>query len=498
MRLKFSIILLIVAGTVAAQGYNLKFKITGAENDTIYLANYFGKQLYYKDTAYSDAEGKFAFEGNQALLGGTYAVICPGPVYFDIIVNESEIDLETDTTNFVGNMKVKNSKENTIFFEYIKFIGNQRAQAGPLQEQYKACQEGENADCSELLDQITAIDIAVKDYQKKLVEQYDGTLIAKIINMQVDPEVPKDLIENDSLRYLWGLEHYFDNIDLTDDRLVQSHIFHNKMDYFMNKMLIQNPDTICAVASRLINGVPETSDMFRYLVHTFMNNFNSSKIMGMDKVFVCMGAKYYCTGKAHWMTEEKISEICDRVTELSPTLIGEPAMNLTLLDTTNQVYRSLYAIESDWVLILIWDPHCGHCKEEMPHYIELYNEWKDKGLEVYSINNALDAEEDWKKYIRENDLQWINVHDVQDMRDNPGNYIGPGKSDINSINFRKYYDVFSTPKVFLLDGSDFTIIAKQFSAESLSNILENEYATKYPEFNDANPDGKIDLPEKED
>lgn len=482
-------------GSSFAQGYKLDFKIVGTEDTTVYLANYFGKQLYYKDTAYTDSEGRFSFEGDEPLLGGTYAVITPGPVYFDLIINGEEFYMETDTTDFVANMVIKNSKENDVFFGYIKFIGSQRAKAGPLQAQLQQCQE-DGGDCQDLIDQITAIDLEVRDYQARLVEDHDGLLIAKLLKMQIDPEVPDGLMENDSLRYLWGLEHYFDHIDLSDDRLVQSPILANKVDYYMNKMLVQTPDTVCSSAIRLIRKTKEGSEMFRYLVHTFMNNFNTSKIMGMDKVFVCLGQEYYCSDKTWWMSEDKIKEICDRVDELSPVLIGEPAMNLVLLDTSNTAYVSLYEIEAKWKLVLIWDPHCGHCKEEMPQYIELYSDWKDKGLEVYAVNNAIDAEEDWKKYIRENGLEWINVHDIQDMRDNPGNYIGPGKSDINSINYRKYYDVFSTPKVYLLNGEDNTIIAKQFNAESLKEILMRENGEEVPEFNDADPDGDVELPDK--
>ena len=109
------VLLILISSALGAfgQNFNYTFKIKGlpAEQD-VYLANYFGDRLYYYDTARSTA-GQVQFN-REEVKGGVYAVVLPGPKTFEIILteNENKIVLETDTTDFVKNMKVIKSDEN--------------------------------------------------------------------------------------------------------------------------------------------------------------------------------------------------------------------------------------------------------------------------------------------------------------------------------------------------------------------------------------------------
>ena len=59
-------------------------------------------------------------------------------------------------------------------------------------------------------------------------------------------------------------------------------------------MIPQIPDTICNYAHRLINQMDVKSDLFKYTVHHLTYKYETSNIMGMDGVFVCMAQEYYC------------------------------------------------------------------------------------------------------------------------------------------------------------------------------------------------------------
>src|SRR6056297_3392966 len=95
----FSVLAFMSAALFAqdSNGYELTFKVRGAEDTTVYLANYFGSKLYYKDTARANSKGEFVFEGSKALPTGKYAVVTPGPKYFELFVQEQEFRMETDT-----------------------------------------------------------------------------------------------------------------------------------------------------------------------------------------------------------------------------------------------------------------------------------------------------------------------------------------------------------------------------------------------------------------
>ena len=71
--------------------YSIKGKIEGLQNADIYLANYYGNKLYYNDTCHVDAKGNFEFAGKPFNECGKYALVMPGPRYFDFIASDEQI-----------------------------------------------------------------------------------------------------------------------------------------------------------------------------------------------------------------------------------------------------------------------------------------------------------------------------------------------------------------------------------------------------------------------
>ena len=103
--MKKLLVLIILFSTIEASAqYSLKFKINGLKDTTIFLARYLGDKLYYADTAESK-NGVVEFE--KQFDEGVYTVICPGPKWFEVILADKEIEMETSIENFITNMKVK-------------------------------------------------------------------------------------------------------------------------------------------------------------------------------------------------------------------------------------------------------------------------------------------------------------------------------------------------------------------------------------------------------
>jgi hypothetical protein len=89
-----------------------------------------------------------------------------------------------------------------------------------------------------------------------------------------------------------------------------------------------------------------------------------------------------------------------------------------------------------------------------PKLAEYYEKVKNKGVQVYAVCTEVETDK-WKKFIADYDLHWINVHDP-DFR----------------VNFRKLYDITTTPIVYVLDDKKI-IIAKKLGVEQLEEILDN-------------------------
>lgn len=463
----------------AQEGYRLRFKVKGAADSTIYLANYFGKKLYYRDTAKADSKGYFEFTGKKMLDGGMYAVVLPGTKYFEIIVREPEIYLETDTANFTSFMVVKDSKENTIFYDYIKFINRKRMESQPwknkkdqLKKQIKAedikkkDKDALEAELKDVEARLAAIDSTVFAYQKSAVADNKETLVAKLLNCNIDIELPEPPLKEDgtkdeTFQYHYYRRHFFDNVDFNEDDLVRSPIYHSKLERFFKKTIIQHPDTITKWADRILDQIPATSkDLWRYTVHHITYTYETSKLICMDAVFVHMAENYYNKGLCYWMDDKKLKKVKDRTEKLKPTLCGKKAPYLNLMSLDETEFKSLYEIPADNTILIFWDSGCGHCKKEMPKLKELYADFKDKSVEVYAVGTEFETKE-WKKYLNEKEmLDWINVSD------NP----------VYPDNFRNIYDIFSTPKIFLLD-KDKNIKAKGIGVSQLREILEKETAS---------------------
>jgi len=123
--------------------------------------------------------------------------------------------------------------------------------------------------------------------------------------------------------------------------------------------------------------------------------------------------------------------------------------------------------------LLFWADDCGHCKKEIPKIQELYEELKSKGVDIEVVAVGTSLENDgWRKFIKEKDLKWINISDFPGANSSPEKYIYEQKvTDLQSLNFRKTYDIFSTPQIYLLD-SDKIIKAKKLDALNLAKIME--------------------------
>ena len=472
----------------------LKFKITGAKDTTVFLANYFGNKLYYSDTAKCNAAGEFTFSTKKKFDPGVYAVVLSGK-YFEIIINNENITIETDRKDLSAKVIVKQSAENKVFYEYINFINSKRAEADPLRDKLKNLDKKE-AEHKKISDQLNAIDKSVKDKQKELVEKNSKLLISKILKMSIEPEIPEapkgpDGKPLDSLfAYKWMKEHYFDNIDFSDERLVRAPFYHNRLESFFKNMVLQSPDSCFKEAQKIISKIQATyspdksgkpvhdtirkHELFKYTVHFLTYTFEQSKVMCMDAAFVQMVFAYHKQGKVWWVKKKDLQKYLDRAEEIAPIVCNALAHPISLPDSSEKNWKKLYDVAADYTILVFWDPECGHCKKEMPAMVEIHKKLKSEGksVEVYAVSS--DHNKKWKDFIKENKMEgFTNVAVPQiyfEKQELARDVILKGNTDLKSLNYRTTFDVYSTPKVFLLDKNK-KILAKQLEAEQLETLI---------------------------
>ncbi len=466
------------------KGYKIKIEIKGMQDSACYLINYFGNQRYYKDTAQFNKDGVVIFSGKKELQGGMYGVFTSGKLLFDIIVTDEPIvDLKTDTSDYVMHMEVKKSDENRVFFDHFKFMTEKQRSSQPLRAKLNDKNTSEKKK-KEITDQLANIGVEIKNYRLNIIEKYPKLFVSKIFKTMKEPEVPefKD-IKNDSLQRLLKYEyiknHFFDEVDFSDSRINYTPFYQQKLEKYFKNIVYPVPDSVIKEVDMVINKAKANDDIFKYTVHHLLSEYEKSKIMGMDAVFAHIGLNYYTHELAFWADSAQIEKVQERARKISPLLLGKPAINLSLLDTGGTDWVSLYKVDAEYTVLVFWDPECGHCKKELPKLAHVYDSLKIlMNIKVYAVSS--DYNDKWKKFIRDNKLDFINVavpKEVYKNQQKATEYIIQGLTDLKSLNYQTTYDIYSTPQIYLLDKGK-KILGKKLDAELLKTVLKKEEELK--------------------
>ncbi len=448
------------------KGHEITVQIHHLNDSVCYLYHHYGDKQRGVDTVQIGKDGLCVFKGDEPLPGGIYIVYVPDKVYFEMIVNEQNFSIETDTGDFISNMKISGSKENEVFNKYQKFRKQQFEKSKALKERLD--KNKSNKDSTKVLnDLMKKLSEDTEEYTVKLFDDNPDLFFTKVMNMTkpIDiPDPPKDEDGNiiDSMFQLrYHQKHFFDNIDFSDDRILRTPIYQQKINDYLKLLTSPHPDSVIRSIDFILDKARANEEVFRYTLASLYNKYNTSKIMGYDAVFVHISEKYYLSGDAPWADSTFIKEIADRIREISPTLIGEKAKNITLVDTLMRRIP-LYSVNAKYTILFFYEPDCGHCKKATPKVLDVYHEFQQYGVEVYGVCTKTDIDE-WKEFIIDFGTDWINVADPY-----------------HQSNFRNLYDVRSTPILYLLD-EDKVIIAKRLGPEQMRKLLARKLGIELPD-----------------
>ena len=459
--INLTIFLLVSISTVeASKGYRISVKLTNCKDTVLYLAHYYGDKQYIDDTAHINKNEIFIFEGMKNLSDGMYIIAGQKKnKYFDFfITREQHFDLQCDPSDIAGSMQIKNSEENKLFFTYIEYLAHMQKTVQPLQAKIKKY-TGYPDSLAEVHKQIDNINKDVINYVATLTKTHAGYLAVAFIKASNEPYIKPFLLNTegkvDSSRlFKTYKQHFFDNIDFADPRLIYTPVFTEKINLYLDKLVLQLPDSLDKACDFIIKKSSANNDVYKYLVWYLTLRYEASEIMGFDAVFVYIVEKYYESGLAEWLYPSVKENILKRSNTLKPLLIGKPAPNMIMMDTSNQPV-ALSAINARYTLIFFWESTCGHCKTEVPKAIKLYQELKDKyDLQVFAVScdTSIIA---WKKYLRANNSGWINVNGNMGF----------------TPNFHDLYDAHSTPIMYLLDRNKI-IIAKRIMSDQIGDVIK--------------------------
>jgi peroxiredoxin len=177
--------------------------------------------------------------------------------------------------------------------------------------------------------------------------------------------------------------------------------------------------------------------------------------MGMEAIFVHLVNTYHAKKETPWIDSTQLYKMVDKAHNLEFSLLGKRAYPVIGADTAGKTV-ALYDVRAKYTVLIFWDCDCGHCKKEIPQLAKIYHDkLKAKGVEVFAIESEAPVAS-WHKFIRENNLDWINVGIADEYQ---------------RAVFKKAYDVYSTPTMYVLDENKI-IKAKRLGPDQMADYID--------------------------
>ena len=135
-----------------------------------------------------------------------------------------------------------------------------------------------------------------------------------------------------------------------------------------------------------------------------------------------------------------------------PEVVYRPAPDFTLFDIYGEA-RSLSDFRGKVVILDFWTTWCPPCRAEIPHFIELYDEYKDEGLEIIGISMDWNGDRIVAPFVEDNGINYVILLD---------------KDEVANL----YGGIISIPTTFVIDRDGG--IRKRYVGYRDKEVFEND------------------------
>jgi peroxiredoxin len=396
----------------------------------LYLTGSYGNQEKVVDSAKFSKKGYIFTHAKKDLPAGFYAIQTrTGDLLADFIVDKTrkfEIKAAEHNTTFV------NSSENEVYQNFKK-------------------------------DLAAGNDIAPYHYTSP--ESLLGKFVQALLPVHI-PEFRWGSHEGQEAAaqkyYQYLIDHYYDNIDFKDIRLMYTPLDIDLKDFFFESLYPQTAKNVVASIENLFhrildeNPAPPQLDVRDYylkkLIHLYMTaepKFDAVFIYLVDNYISKLTNSVFISGSE----QSVFKRIADRKRK---TLVGE---TIPVFESSTNDHHKISTADftTDYILLWFWDPDCEHCIEYTPELYDFYCKYH----ELYSFDViACSVTEDydrWIAFIKEHHLEWMNTS------------YAIAEPNYDAV---EYFNFADTPAIFIIDKAH-QIVARQFPLDELIEVFES-------------------------
>lgn len=423
--------------------YSISGKIVGLSNSKCYLGHYFASQdnIIYKDTAQINADGVFQFSKYQSLPKGLYVILLPNKSKIELVITANQkFSFTTNYSNLIGAMQVMDSPENQQLYQYFLFLG----------QQYQALQIAS-------AEQKAQIQTLISGYKNAFFATYPTSFTTKLLKAAEEVVVPPaPLLANGKpdadYAYRYYKTHYFDDFDLSDERLLRTGLFESKIKNYIEKLTYQVEDSLIKSIDLMMKLAGNTAPNRKFIASKMIALYENSNTIGVDGAFVHTVEKYY-EGEPNLWNTDALKQVVKRAKTLKPLLINRVIPNLQVSDLKGQMI-DLHSLQAKYTVLYFYSLNCKHCQEHAPKMADFQRKMAQKGVKVFAV--AVERNEaQWRNFIKTYHTE--NLINGIDLK--------------NQIDFINQYNTIEFPTVFVLDESK-KIIGKRINPAMLEKFIE--------------------------
>jgi len=469
MKKYYSIIFcLIVLSSITIKGYNqtkefepyttdaeIEVIVTGASKGYVRLIRSFGDGNQFVDSAYANDDAKVVFKNQKRYEAGIYYAVYADKNYVTFIMDKNQrFYLHTNSQNIAKNLTT-NSAENSLYYKNAMYEEELNKKINLVNAQLKTVDKNSTEYKNLKKEKNDLIDDKEKTVLSYL-KDYPESFFAAFKYMGQNPKLKEPTLKNGELDTIAQViiyrDEYWNNFNFNDGRMINTPMYYNKMKNYYN-LYPQRTDSLLEGAKFLLSKTSSgAKELFQFTINYLLNTYKKSTIMGGEKIMCYAIDNYYTYKNVFWADSANVQQAQIKANLLRNSLLGATGQDLKCKNEKGE-YVSLYDLKAKVKIVFLYNPDCDHCKKETPKLKNLYDKWKDKGLEVYALN--VEKENDkWINFINEYQLTWTNVIDTK-----------------NESKFYSKYYIDITPGLYVLDSNN-KIVCKQVMPDRLESTIE--------------------------
>ena len=438
---------------------SLEVSIKGASNDLAKLLGVFGNQNFIADSARSDTNGKFVFDADTLLPSGFYYLMLGSDnSYFQLVLDkDQEFKLEATKGDYVNSMRVEGCLDNELLYKNLKFEAEFGTRLQPVNKQLAALSEG-TAEYNGVKAKQEALIKERVDHVQWFSNNHPNAFFTKFKMSGQNPDLTYPKLPSGELDQVAQVYHYrrafFDNVDLNADWTLRTPVFANKLRKYIREITPQKADSLIRYSDELINKTKGNKELFKFVVNWIALEYKTPKTMGTEALYVHMIDTYWTPELAFWSNPEEIKGLRGEISLMKPSLIGKTAQDVEAVNENGEAV-SIHGMKSPIKVVFIYSYDCEHCQKEAPEMVQVYNQWKNQGLDVFALCTDKDKTK-WQEFVRKNNMTFNNAFDPE-----------------RKSRYDRKYHIDITPELYVLDKNN-KIIASNLSPAQLPDFLEAE------------------------